>query len=140
MATLLQAIATYRPRIVHSRTMELDELADHLAVGTLVTAPLAQMVLRELGRQTLLQSRGGTKIRLPGVGLISSDLRLDGTPFPIIRVDKVLRTGLADADTFHGDIVHREMIGVPLEAYKARWDAEHPGDPVVMPEGHVAAA
>ena len=139
MATLLQEIATYRPRIVNSRTMELDELADHLAVGTLVTAPLARMVLEELGRQALLQGRAGIKIRLPGIGLISQDLRMDGTPFPLIRLDKELRSGLADRDAFRADIKNREMIGVPLEAYKARWDAEHPDDPVVLTDQERAA-
>ncbi len=139
MATLLQAIATYRPRIVNSRTMELGELADHLAVGTLVTAPIARMVLEELGRQALLQGRAGIKIRLPGIGLISQDLRMDGTPFPVIRLDKDLRGGLADRDAFHADIKHREMIGVPLAAYKARWDAEHPDDPVILTDQERAA-
>ena len=133
MATLIQAIATYRPRIAHSRTMDLDELTEHLAVGTLVTAPLAQMVLRELGRQALLQARSAVKLRLPGIGVIGHDIRLDGTPYPQIRVDKVLRAGLADVEAFRGEITNREMIGVPLEAYKERWDREHPGDPVVMP-------
>lgn len=139
MATLIQAIATYRPRIAHSRTMELDELSEHLAVGTLVTAPLAQMFLQELGRQSLLQGRRGIKVRLPGIGLLSPDLRLDGTAFAQIRIDRVLRAGLADQAAFHADVTNREMIGVGLEAYKARWDAEHPGDPVVMPERRAVA-
>lgn len=139
MATLLQAIASYRPRIVNSRTMELAELAEHLSVGTLVTGPIARMVLEELGRHALLQGRAGIKIRLPGIGLISQDVRMDGTPFPLIRLDKDLRTGLADREAFHADIKHREMIGVPLEAYKARWDAEHPDDPVILPGEERAA-
>lgn len=46
MATLIQAIAAYRPRIAHFCTMDLGELTDHLSVGTLVTVPLAQVVLR----------------------------------------------------------------------------------------------
>lgn len=138
MATLIQAIATYRPRIAHSRTMDLDELSEHLAVGTLVTAPLAQMLLRELGRQCLLQGRDGKKVRLPGVGLLTPDIHLDGTPFTQVRIDKALRAGMANAAAFRGHVTNREMIGVGLEAYKARWDAEHPGDPVVLPEGRVA--
>jgi len=139
MATLLQAIATYRPRIVNSRTMELAELADHLSVGTLVTAPIARMVLEELGRHALLQGRSGIKIRLPGIGLISQDLRMDGTPFPLIRLDKDLRSGLADRNAFHADIKRSEMIGVPLAAYKARWDADHPDDPVILTDQERAA-
>ncbi len=135
MSNLIKAIAAYRPRIARGSTVELAQLAEYLSVGTLVTAPLAQMVLSELGRQVLLQQRLGNKVRLPGIGLIGAEMRLDGTVYPTVRIERSLHQGLAEADAFRGQVVNGGMIGVELAAFKARWDAEHPGDPVVMPEG-----
>jgi len=34
------------------------------------------------------------------------------------------------ADTYHGEIVNRERIGLSNEEYKALWDADHPDDPL----------
>ncbi|MBK6767801.1 MAG: hypothetical protein IPG72_01960 [Ardenticatenales bacterium] len=135
MASLIKAIAAYRPRIARGITVELDQLAEYLSVGTLVTAPLANMVLRELGRQVLLQLKAGNKVRLPGIGLIGAEMRVDGSVYPTVRVERSLHQALVGADAFRGQVVNGGMIGAELAAFRARWDAEHPGDPVVMGGG-----
>lgn len=135
MATWIQALSAYRPRIVGAVTVGLDELAEYLSVGTLVTRPLARMVLDELGRIVLLQLRSGKKVRLPGVGLFGVEVRLDGTLYPTVRLASELRDGLADIDAYQGTIQHRESIGMDLAALKERWDEAHPGDPLVLPVG-----
>lgn len=135
MSNLIQAIAAYRPRIARGITVELEQLAEYLSVGTLVTAPLAQMVLHELGRQVKMQLKAGNKVRLPGIGLIGAEMRIDGSVYPTVRIERSLHAALAEADAFRGKVVNGGMIGAELAAFKARWDAEHPEDPVVMPEG-----
>lgn len=138
MATWIQALSAYRPRIVGAVTVGLDELADYLSVGTLVTRPLARMVLDELGRIVLLQLRDGKKVRLPGLGVFGVEVRLDGTMYPTVRLAQELHEGLADIDAYQGTVLHRESIGLDLAALKVRWDAEHPGDPLEMPQGRAS--
>ena len=139
MATWIQALSAYRPRIVGAVTVGLDELADYLAVGTLVTRPLARMVLEELERIVLLQLRDGKKVRLPGIGVFGVEVRMDGSMYPTVRLASELRDGLSDIDAFQGTIQHRESIGLDLASLKERWDREHPGDALEMPPGRTKA-
>ena len=73
------------------------------------------------------------KVRLPGLGIYSPRVRLDGTMYPSVRVDMLLRRSLTSVDAFHGGIVHRESIGMDVAAVKERWDREHPDDPMGLP-------
>jgi hypothetical protein len=135
MATLIQAIATYRPRIKGAPTIELDALAERMAVGTLVTRPLAQMFLDEIVRQIEIELRLGHKIRLGDLGTFGGEVRLDASLRPWFRYGAPLKRRLATAGTFHGRVTNREAIGMDAAAIKVRWDAEHPGDPVVWMGG-----
>ena len=134
MASWVQALSAYRPRVIGAVTVGLDELAEHLSVGTLVTRPIARMVLEELGRQVLLQLRGGKKVRLPGIGLFGVEVRMDGTIYPTVRLAPELRQELGDIESFQGTVQHREAIGLDLAALKIRWDAVHPEDPLELPK------
>lgn len=140
MATWIQALSAYRPRIVGAVTVGLDEVAEYLAVGTLVTRPLARMVLDELGRIVLLQLRAGKKVRLPGIGVFGVEVRMDGTLYPTVRLAQELRDGLEDVDGFQGKIQHRDAIGMDMAALKERWDGEHPGDALELPTAGRGAA
>lgn len=141
MASWIKAINAYRPRLSGAAPMELDELAEKLAIGTLVTKPIALMVLQELAREIADQLSAGVRVRLPGIGIFSAHIRLDGSMYPAVRIDKALRAAVSHVDAFHGGVLHRESIGMDLAALKERWDREHPDEPMEMPvKGTVGAA
>lgn len=91
MATLIQAIATYRPRVKGAPTVDLDALAERLAVGTLVTRPIAMMVLEELVRMIELELRVGHKVRLGPLGTFGGEVRMDASLRPSFRFSAPLR-------------------------------------------------
>lgn len=130
MATLIRAIATYRPRIYHRRTLDLDALAARLAPRTLVTRSLARLVLEELAEEIARALLRGEAIALPGIGRIGLDIRMDGRLRPTFTADPRLRRRLAREGAFTGTVLQRESIGLDRDALIARWNREHPDDPV----------
>jgi len=135
MATLIQAVSAYRPRVLTNRVVDLEELATRLARGSLVTPSIARMVLSDLADELMYFLRTGASVRLPGIGVFRPELRIDGEMHTVIRMDPKLRRNLAHVNDFVGEVEGREAIGVDVAAIKARWDAEHPDDPVVLPLG-----
>lgn len=140
MATLIQAVSAYRPRVNTNRVADLEELASRLARGTLVTPSIAQMVLRDLADELMYLLRTGAAVRIPGIGVFRPEVRLDGEMHTVIRLDPKLRRNLAHVDDYNGEVEGRERIGIDIDAIKARWDDEHPDDPLVLPERRVEAA
>jgi hypothetical protein len=116
MANLLQAVAQYRPRVTHTRTIELDELAGRLARGSLVTKSVARMVLEDLSDEIRYAMRTS------------------------VLVDPALRDNLLSVADFTGQIDRRQNVGLDLAALKLLWDAEHPDDPLELPVSAAAAS
>jgi hypothetical protein len=56
---------------------------------------------------------------------------LDGTFDVSHRTDAALKNRLNTPQAFQGDIVNRDMIGQTAHDLVARWNQEHPDDPVV---------
>ncbi len=130
MATEMSALSAYRPRVVAKQTVGLDELAERLARGSLFGASIARMVLEDLCEATHTALRRGEAVTLPGLGRISFDVKLDGRMRPVVRVDGSLRRVVRRADDYAGTITNRESIGRSRDELIARWNAEHPEDPV----------
>lgn len=132
MATLIQAVTAYRPRLAPLRRISLDELAGRLARGSLATESIARMVLSDLSDEVRHGVRSGASVQLPGIGTFRPAIRLDGSMHTVVRLDGALRRSLATVDDYLGRIDGRECVGMDAAALKARWDAEHPGDPLEL--------
>ncbi|MEO8084632.1 MAG: hypothetical protein ABI780_12490 [Ardenticatenales bacterium] len=131
MATLIQAINAYRPRVRTSRTLDLEEVVERHSRGSLVTAPVARLVVAELCAGLAECLEYGEAIRLPGIGVFRPEVRLDGTLRPRVVFEAALRRRLAAARRGRGGGTGVVGAGLDVAAVRARWDAEHPGDPVV---------
>ena len=132
MARTIQAVTRYRPRLIASRTIGLSELAETLARSSLITADLARLVLADLRRATVLELTFGKAVSLPGIGRISLELRSNGAVRPVMRFDPAFRRAVADLDDYVGTVVNRESIGLSAAEMVARWNEEHPDDPVMV--------
>lgn len=139
MAKPIQAITQYRPRVAQSRIIEIDELTQRLASGSLVTRGVARVVLEDLSDEIRLALRTGAQVRLPGIGLFRTTIRLDGTMRTGVLVDPTLRANLTSVEDFSGKITRRENVGLDLAALKLMWDAEHPEDPLELPASGATA-
>ena len=128
MATLIQAIATYRPRVTKAHRVDLEELVERLSRGSLVTESIARMVLSDLVRELKLSLRAGHQVNLEGIGIFRPEIALDGSARVVMRMDKGLRQTLRRAEELDGTVLRRENIGMDKAALIARWNAEHPED------------
>lgn len=130
MATRLQAIATYRPRALVRERVDLDAMALRLARGSLFSLPVARMILEELAEELAAALERGDAVTLPGLGRYHVDLHLDGRLRPVHTPDPALRKRLAAQERFRGPLRRPESLGLDAEALVARWNEEHPDDPV----------
>lgn len=140
MATLIQAVSTYGPRAVQPRTVGLDTLASRLVRGSLVTRSIARMVLEDLSDEIVKALAEGDAVALPGLGRFGAAVGLDGALRPTFRIDQGLRRRMPSLPEYGGTILRRENSGLTVTEVVARWDEEHPDDPVVLPPGTVLAA
>ncbi len=130
MATTIQAVTRYRPRLIAYRTVGLGLLGARMANGTLVTAPIVRLVLSALHVQIVYALLEGYAVKLPGLGRIALELRADGTVRPVMRFDKTFRSAIADLSDYSGKIQQRENIGLTAAEMVAKWNVAHPTDPV----------
>lgn len=130
MATLIRAIATYRPRILSRRTVGPDELAERITRDGIARPSIANLVLARLADEIEACLLRGEAVELPGVGRIGVDIRLDGRVRPVHRADPELRRRLARPGAFEGIVLRSESIGQDVDEIIARWNREHPDDPV----------
>jgi len=140
MATLIRAISEYAPRVLTPRTVGLDTLSSRLARGSLVTRSIARMVLEDLSGEVSKALWEGDAVNLPGLGRYSSSAALSGRMRPTFRVDRTLRRSMPTLAEFGGTILNRSNAGLTVAEVVARWDAEHPDDPVELPPGMSLAA
>jgi hypothetical protein len=130
MATLIAALSAYRPRVVAKRTVDLDMLAQRMERGSLASPSIVRMVLTDLCEQIEQSLADGEAVSLPGIGRFSADVKLDGSMRPVLRAAPSLRNVVRHATGYRGTITNRESIGRSVEQLVARWNEEHPDDPV----------
>ncbi len=140
MATMIQAVTRYRPRLVHKGTIGVDKLAARMVHSSLASESVVRHVLSDLERQVIDALQEGYSARLPGLGRFSVELSKTGVLRPYVRTDVKLRRALASPDLYGGEIHQRENIGLSAAEMAALWNAEHPEDPIVDAPGTAMAA
>ena len=132
MATLIQAIQAYGPKLILRPTAQLDEIADWMAMRTGVNKSEALMLLQELNEAILYHNRRGTPVKLPGIGIFSPSIKRNGNYRINVRVDSLLKKGINTTNIYIGQMSQREHIGFTNEEFKVMWDAVHPNDPLEL--------
>ena len=130
MASKIQAIGTYVPRIKAGSTVEEQELAGHIASRTGLNRSELLMALIELSEAVIFFNLMGRAVRLRGLGIYAPSVRLDGTLTVTHRLDPAIRRAINQPGRFQGRINNREHIGKTPEELVALWNAAHPDDPV----------
>ncbi|MFN8424023.1 MAG: hypothetical protein U0470_11825 [Anaerolineae bacterium] len=132
MAKWIEAVNRYRPRVTNAPTIDIDFLAERLAVRTLSTRPLADGArgARPRGRQAAAHGAQGALAGYRHALAARAAGRQDAPGDPL---RPGLMRSLSTVDAFLGAVEHRESVGLDLAALKVRWDAEHPEDPLELP-------
>ena len=98
MASLIQAVATYRPRVAKAHTVHLHEMAERLTRGSLVTRSIADMVLADLVDEIRLSLRAGNTVSLElkgvkfqnwGVAMPEDDFVMENLSFKALTISVV---------------------------------------------------
>lgn len=132
MATLIQAIRTYGPRVQLHPTAQLEEVSNWMAVRTGANKNEALMLLQELTEAVLYHNRWGKAVKLPGLGTFSPTVDRSGNFRIRVRIDPRLQKDITATQIYLGQMVNREHIGFTGREYKSLWDADHPDDPLEL--------
>lgn len=133
MATFLEAVQAFGPRLVYNRTASTATVAKTLAGRTGLKHGQVLLVLRELQEVLVQYGETGTPVELDGVGRLRPTVNRDGHLRLAVTIAGELAHGIDRLDTYKGEILNRGNIGLDDDGYKALWDAVHPDDPLDLP-------
>lgn len=130
MASKIQAINSYRPRIDQGNTVQKAEYTRILARATTLNEGTVDSVIKETRDLIIQFGREGRAIKIEGIGVFTPTIGLDGSFDISVRPDNALIEGLNVPKTFSGSILNSENIGKTPDELVAKWNTEHSDDPV----------
>jgi hypothetical protein len=130
MATLIEAIREFGPRLKLNDTVSIDVLAEWIAMRTTFNKNVILLVLHEVKEAILFFTSRGTPVMLPGLGRISPSISYEGQLRINMKMDSSLRRALNQPDAFSGHIKNKANIGLAKARLKARWDQAYPDNPL----------
>ncbi|MBL8079052.1 MAG: hypothetical protein JNM55_13895 [Anaerolineales bacterium] len=133
MASRIQAINTFRPRVDQGNTVQKGEYTRVLARNSTANEGTVDSILKETRDLIIQYCREGRAIKIEGIGVFTPTVGLDGTFDVSVRPDNALAEGLNTAKTFTGSIINSENIGKTADELVALWNTAHPEDPVTEP-------
>jgi len=134
MATILQAVNQYGPKLELKPTAKLEKVAEWMSVRTGINKSEAMMVFQETSEAILYFCKEGQPVKIPGVGTFTPSISREGELIINFRADMELKNGINSPSAYGGVVVNQESVGWTNEKYKETWDAEHAANPLVIPE------
>lgn len=133
MAILLNAVSTYRPRIVLGNRAHLDEVVKLIVQKKSMNEGDLFMALHNLRDVVSYLLLTGRSVSLDGLCSYTPSIQLDGSLKVSHRMDKKFRDAMNTPSAFVGEIKNRENIGKTPDDLVTLWNEENPTDPVVIP-------
>ena len=128
MATKIEAINAYRPKLVLNPTAKLYQLVDFIAMRTGTNKGVIQLVLAELNDAITFFNLQGTPVKLEGLGTYAPNIDIGGEFDISHRTDQEIIKALNSNGAYRGVIANRENIGKTSDELVAIWNTEHPTD------------
>jgi nucleoid DNA-binding protein len=130
MASQIQAVSTYRPKIKGGTTVGMAQLVAYIASRTGLSDGEVTFVLKELRDAVIFFNRQGQGVKIEGLGTYQPSIKLNGRFDVAHRLDKHIKDNLNAPGTFTGEIENRANIGKTAADLVALWNVDHPEDPV----------
>lgn len=130
MASRISALNHYRPQIEYGETADWREVAEHIAGRTGLQPSDVIRVLLELQVTIVYFLRLGRGVKLEGLGTYLPNINYRGVFDVAHRLDRRLKKELNTSKALRGRIRNKKNIGMTAEEVYARWNREHPEDPV----------
>jgi hypothetical protein len=131
MATRIEAVTAYCPRIVLQDTAEMKQLVRFISRSTGLNESGVRHVLLELRDAVAHFAIQGRPVKLEGLGIYTPIVKLDGTFGVRYRADIFVKQQLNAPRAFEGTIKNLESVGKTSDDLVSLWNEEHPQDPVV---------
>lgn len=134
MATRMQAIQAYTPRIKSDVLSPFQHLVDYIGGRANLNRGTIRLVLDEVQNAIIHFTSLGVPIHVEQLGIFKAGINRKGKKRILFKPDKELMKKLENSqnDAEDRDIVikNEDMIGKTVEDFIARWNEEHPDDPV----------
>ena len=130
MAKILHPVRDYGPKLELNSTAQLDKIADWMAMRTGMNKSEALMALQEMSEAILFFNGQGTPVKLPGLGTFKPSIDRHGMLKINLRTDSALKNGINAPGAYSGEIINKANVGLDNAAYKEKWDADNPDDPL----------
>ena len=135
MATILQAVIQYGPRLEFQPTTSLEDVATWVSMRTSINKSEVTMVLSEISEAILFYNLMGSPVKLNGVGTFSPSMDRGGMLNINFRPDMALKKGINNHGGYRGIVQNKARAGLTNEELKQLWDTDHPEDPLNIPAG-----
>ncbi len=129
MAKRMHAIQAYSPRIKLSTPLDIEYVSEFIAGRSSLNMGDVKNVFREIREALLHYFSVGQSVQMDDVGIFRPVIARDGSLRINFKADRKLIRKLNDAET-NLNIKCKDMIGKTDADYIARWNDEHPDDPV----------
>jgi hypothetical protein len=130
MASRISVLNHYRPQIECGETADWREVAEYIASHTGLGSADIIRVLLELQGAIIYFLMRGRGVKLEGLGTYLPNINYQGVFDVAHRLDRGLKKALNRKGNFTGRIRNKKNIGKSSEAIFARWNQEHPEDPI----------
>jgi len=130
MTNRIKAINAYMPNIKLGKRAELSDLVEFIARSTGLNESTIRQVLIELRDTVVFFNLRGQPVQLEGLGTYTPTIDLGGEIGIGHRADTYIKEHLNASGAFKGEIERRENIGKSGDDLVAKWNADHPDDPV----------
>ncbi len=137
MATILQAVNQYGPKLELRKTTSLEDVSNWVSMRTSINKGEVMMVLSEISEAILFYNLMGSPVKLNGVGIFAPSIDRAGTLNINMRPDVALKSGINNHGGYRGTVQNKNRAGISNAELKALWDADHPDDPLVIPASEV---
>jgi hypothetical protein len=124
MATLLQAVATYGPRIDQMAAVKPQRFMELITQRTTLSAGVVKNV-QESEIETLIALLTEGRPIHTGIAIFTPSIDLEGNLNINVRVDKRMVTALNAPGAFTGKIKNSENLGKTSQELAEHWNRKH---------------
>jgi hypothetical protein len=128
MASKIQAINMYRPKVKLGRTATTEEMVAFIARSTGLNESGVRQVLLELRDTAIFFNKQGRGVKFEGLGTYTPSIDLEGKLKISHRADTSLTNALNAQGAFQGEIENRQNIGKTGDELVTMWNEQNPGD------------
>jgi predicted histone-like DNA-binding protein len=130
---ILAVISKLRPKIKRNSTIELDDIADDIAVQSGFDRGDARDFAYKLARALVKHLRYGHYVRLGEIGGFSVTCDKNKKVKVSYRTSATVKKVLAEE--FRGEFINNGNAGLDDEGFAQLWLEQNPGDIVIMRDG-----